>query len=171
MFNNEMKGLILRVVLVLVLIIFTSAQPGFVFAETEQLALPKTIINPGSFYYPFKRLIEKGKERVIFSQEGKISFYKSLLEIRLSELDYVTGKRILSEIQSSSERFSYQAGILTEELVKQNNIKNKQIQVKEFEKYSNFLATLRDRYPANSSFWMLVQHDINTLSILSERLK
>jgi len=95
----------------------------------------------------------------------------SLLKTRLSELDYVVNNKVLSEVQTSSERFAYQAGILTQELIKQNNSDEKTKLVKEFEKYGNFLANLRDKYPANSSFWMLVQHDINTLSILSEHLK
>ncbi|MBI2196462.1 hypothetical protein HYU45_02500 [Candidatus Daviesbacteria bacterium] len=157
--------------LLLLLATFFLAGTELIYAQnTQDLKLPNTIINPGSFYYPFKRLIEKGRERVIFSAEGKISFAASLLKTRLSELDYVTEKKVLSEIQGSSERFAYQAGILTEELIQSKSEKKKAI-VKEFEKYSKFLEPLRDRYPANSSFWMLVQHDINTLSILGERLR
>lgn len=160
------------IILLLSLTMLLSLQLRFIYAEdAEQLGLPKISVNPGSFYYPFKRIIEKGKGRLIFSQETRVSFYESLLKIRLSELNYVTDKKVLSEIQGGSERFAYQAGILTEELIKQNNVNMKANIIKEFEKYRNFLANLRDRYPANSSFWMLVQHDINTLSILSERLK
>lgn len=165
--------LILRLTIMLVFVtIFSFISIGFIYAEgVEQVELPVTSINPGSFYYSFKRLFEKGQEKFIFSQESKKSFYESLLKMRLSELNYVTSKRVLSEIQGSSERFAYQAGILTQELVKQNKITEKENLIKEFERYANFLPSLRDKYPANSSFWMLVQHDINTLSILSERLK
>ncbi len=156
--------------LLLMVMVFLAGTELIYAQNTQDLKLPNTIINPGSFYYPFKRLVEKGRERVIFSEEGKISFYTSLLRTRLSELDYVTEKKVLSEIQGSSERFAYQAGILTEELIQSKSKKKKEI-VKEFEKYGTFLGSLRDRYPANSSFWMLVQHDINTLSILSGQLK
>lgn len=143
-----------------------------VYAEgTEQLELPKITISPGSLYYSFKRLLEKGYQRIIFSKESKISFLISLLKTRLSELNLVVNKKDLSEVQGSSERFAYQAGILTEELLKQNNFNDKGKVIKEFENYSRFLSTLRDKYQANSSFWMLIQHDINTLSILSDRLK
>jgi len=145
---------------------------GLIYAEdVQQLELSKTSLNPGSFYYPFKRILEKGRERLIFSQESKRSFYTSLLRTRLSELDFVVKNKVLSEIQTSSERFSYQAGILTQELIKQNNNDEKTKLIKEFEKYGKFLVYLRDNYSANSSFWMLIQHDINTLSILSETLK
>lgn len=153
-------------------LIFFSLPFDLIYADgVEQLNLPKTTIYPGSFYYSFKRLFEKGQEKLLFSPESKKSFYESILKMRLSELNYVTSKRDLSEIQTSSERFAYQAGILTNEIVKQNKTNDKENLIKEFGSFGKFLADLRDKYPANSSFWMLVQHDINTLSILSDRLK
>ncbi|MDP3758740.1 MAG: DUF5667 domain-containing protein [Candidatus Daviesbacteria bacterium] len=143
-----------------------------VFADnTSNLNLPNTKINPGSFYYPVKRVLEKGWERLQFGETQKIEFYKSQLKVRLAELNYVVEKKLLSEVQTSSERFAYQAGILTEELVKQNKVADKENLIKEFAQFSPFLDRLRDVYPANSSFWMLIQHDINSLKILSELLK
>lgn len=157
-----------KVALLFLLIVILFSQ-GVIYAEgTEQLKLPNVTVNPGSFYYPFKRLIEKGRERLVFSQDSKRSFYTSLLRTRLAELNFVVNNKMLSEIQSSSERFAYQAGILAEAGEKG---KDSEKLIQEFEKYSKFLDTLRDKYPANSSFWMLVQHDINTLKILSESLR
>ena len=150
------------------LCLFTFVLSGSVYAN-EQLSLPDTKINPGSFYYPFKRILEKGWEKLQFGKTQKIDFYKSQLKTRLAELNYVVEKKLLSEVQSSSERFAYYAGILTGELVKENIDKEKA--VKEFEQYSNFLEKLRDKYEANSSFWMLIQHDINALGILSDQLR
>lgn len=151
----------------LLIVIFFSQ--SVIYAEgTEQLKLPNVTVNPGSFYYPFKRLIEKGRERLVFSRDSKRSFYTSLLRTRLAELNFVVNNKMLSEIQSSSERFAYQAGILAEVGEKG---KDSEKLIQEFEKYSKFLDTLRDKYPANSSFWMLIQHDINTLKILSESLR
>lgn len=146
-------------------------QPLVISADEETLSFKNEVINPGSFYYPFKRLWEKGKEKFIFSQNTKRLFYKSLLITRLSELNFIVENKFLSEVQQSSERFAYQAGILTEELVKQKNKEDKEKIIKEFEQYSKFLEKLRDKYEANTSFWMLIQHDINTLKILSESLK
>jgi len=159
------------ILLVISLSAILSPLNNLIYAEEiEQLELPKISVNPGSFYYPFKRLAEKAGERLNFSEEQKISYYSSLLKKRLSELDFVTSNKVLSQIQGSSERFSFQAGVLTE-IVEKKKIDEKKKLIKIFEKYSKLLANLRDKYPANSSFWMLVQHDINSLSILSERLK
>ncbi len=139
--------------------------------EAEQSGLTKESINPDSLYYPFKRILEKAEEVFAFSKDSKRVFYNNLLKIRLSELNYVVIEKRFSAVEKSSKRFSYQAGILTDELIKQNNEDEKQKQIKEFGQYNNLLATLRDNFQANSSFWMLIQHDINSLNQLSDRLK
>ena len=149
------------------LIIF---QPLVIYAE-ENIIPKNESINPGSFYYSFKRLWEKGIEKLQFSKESKINFYQSQLKVKLSELNFVVEKKLLSEVQQSSERFAYQAGILTDELVKQNKTEDKEKITREFEQYSKFLENLRDKYPANSAYWLLIQHDINSLNILAKRLK
>lgn len=153
---------------VFVILLLLYASP-IIDAVEESIIFKNELINPGSFYYSFKRLWEKGIEKLQFSKQSKINFHQSQLQTRLAELKYVVENRLLSEVQTSSERFAYQAGILTEELVREN--KNKEKTVKEFQLIQKFLEKLRDKYPANTSFWMLVQHDINSLSILSERLK
>ena len=164
--NNKFK-LATSVLVIALLVNFNT-----VFAETKSdLEIKSQIIYPGSFYYPFKRVLEKVEEKLQFSGQSKISFYESLLKTRLTELNYVVEKRFLSEVQTSSERFAYQAGILSEELIKQSKVKDKERFIKEFEQYKKFLPNLRDKFEANSSFWMLVQHDINTLNILSDQLK
>lgn len=155
-----------------IFVIFLSiCQPLAVNAAEKNITFKNEVINPGSFYYSLKRIWEKGQEKLQFSKKAKITFYKSQLTTRLAELNYVVEKKLLSEVQSSSERFAYQAGILTEELVRQNKSADKENIIKEFEKFIPFLDSLRDKYEANSSFWMLVQHDINTLRILSDQLK
>lgn len=152
-----------------IFLILLVSQPLITVAAQESRLIKNEAINPGSFYYAFKRLWEKGTERLQFSRQSKITFYQSQLKTRLAELNYVVERKLLSEVQTSSERFAYYAGILTGELVKEN--KDKEKMVKEFEQFSKFLEKLRDKYPANTSFWMLVQHDINTLNLLSDTLK
>jgi len=159
-----------KIILASFLFFLTVFQPLIITAE-ESISIKNEAINPSSFYYPLKRLLEKGKEKFMFSNEAKKSFYETLLKTRLAELKFVVENKFLSEVQQSSERFAYQAGILTEELVKQRRSEDKVKIIKDFEKYSKFLENLRDKYPANSPYWLLIQHDINSLKILSERLK
>lgn len=164
--------LILNISLIFFLIVtFFTVSSGVVHAEKhEQLELPKTTVNPGSFYYPFKRLWEKGRDIFNFTTGSKKSYTLTLLKIRLSELNYVVDNKLLSEVQSSSERFAYSAGIVADLIKKSSDDEQKKL-IEDFGKYENFLGNLRDKYPANSSFWMLIQHDINSLKILSEKLR
>lgn len=151
--------------------VFFASHCGLVYAqEVNQLELPKTAVNPGSFYYPVKRLWEKGREKLLFSEQSKVTFHESLLKTRLAELNYVVEKNLLSVVQTSSERFAYQAGILSE-VIKKQTVKDREGTIKTFQSYNLLLEKLRDKYKANTSFWMLIQHDINSLNILSDQLK
>ncbi|MBI2600866.1 hypothetical protein HYW42_02835 [Candidatus Daviesbacteria bacterium] len=161
--KNVLIAFFLAVILILPAIKIT-------YANNTAIDLPKTQINPGSFYYSFKRLWEKGMTILNFSEESKIPYYDSLVAIRLAELDYVVKNKILSEIETSSQRFAYYAGTLTGELTKLNKSdKNKQV-IGKYMKYKVFLEQLRDNFPVNSSYWMLLQHDINSLDNYIEKL-
>lgn len=160
-----------KIIVTHLLLFLTFCQPLIIYAAIENINVKNEAINPGTFYYSFKRLWEKGVQILQFSSESKINFHESLFKKRFAELNYVARNKLLSEVQTSSERFAYEAGILTEELISKNKIDDKKALIKQFEQYGKFLPDLRDKYPANSSYWMLIQHDINTLNILSDRLK
>lgn len=139
--------------------------------HAKETDLPSVKITPDSFYYPFKRLWEKTRERFIFSTEGRVKFYDSLFDTRLIELKYVSENRSLGEIERSSQRLSFQAGVLKEELKKLNHAERIQQVLDKYEMYSKLLGNLRDLYPANSAYWLLLQQNIDTLKILSDNLK
>jgi hypothetical protein len=137
----------------------------------EAFNLPKSKVNPGSFIYSAKRFSENMLLKFNSSKEGKVKFYKKLLVTRLSELDYVAGNKKLGEVEKSSQRFAYQAGIVTDYIVSEKLDKEKETLLQSFEQYKEVLAKLRDVYPANTSYWMLLQQDIDTLNINAEKLK
>lgn len=145
--------------------------PVCIFADQSGYGLKSQVINPGSFYYPVKRLIEKAQYIFIFSNEAKLEFGNGILRNRLSELDYVIERKRLDEVQRASERMAAQAGLVTDLAVRMKKQELSNTVLKEFESQIGDANKLRDRYEANSSYWMLVQHVINTLSELSERLK
>lgn len=138
--------------------------------EFDELNLPKQIVNPGDFYYPAKRLWEKIRERLNFNSEARYTYYKSLLELRMSELGFVVKNKRLGELEQASERLAFYAGILTEYLIKYGTEEQKDEIQSKFKSLAEPLDELRDNFPANSSFWMLVQHDINSLKEYSEKL-
>ena len=138
--------------------------------EIEDLKLEKQLVNPDSFYYPAKRYIENLQNMFMFSKDSKVNLHKNLLKKRASELKYIVEDRVLSELERGSQRFAYQAGILVEEAEKDYTEQGKKEIKDQFSKYKKLLDQLRDNFKANSSFWMLIQQDIDTLDILSEKI-
>lgn len=165
----SLAGIFFTVFLVIFFIANCQTQ---VNASDEILILKTESVNPGSFYYPIKRLWEKGVGLLQFDRQAKINYEKALLDIKLSELNFVVKHKFLSEVQKSTERFAYEAGILTDELIQEDNKTEKDVVIKKFAMYGSFLEKLRDeKYPKSSSFRMLIDHDIDTLKFLSNRLK
>lgn len=140
----------------------------------EDLELPNTIITPDKYLlYSFKRLMEKGIVFTKFSKDAKANYYTDLMTKRIAELKYVVENELGSEVERSTQRLSYQIGTLSDYITsnKQELDKKRQPLKELLIKYKELLANLRDHYPANSSFWMLVQHNINSIDLNLEKLK
>lgn len=150
----------------------------FVFSPSITLAgeinLPNVSITPDNYlFYSFKRLSEKAIVLTKFSSRSKADYYSELSAIRLAELKNAVDKKYLNDIQQSSQRLSSQIGILAD-LISANkaDLGKDMSKTKElFSNYKNILANLRDQFPANSSFWMLVQHSINSIDLNLDKLK
>lgn len=136
----------------------------------ESFGLPVQQTLPGSSGYTFKRLKEKITEFFKFSHQTKFSYRQILLEKRVSEFVSLVENKNQLDFANSSQRLAYQAGILAESVVNGNN-KDKELVLTLFAKYKPILDKMRDHFPANSAFWLLSQQDIDTLSILSQKLK
>lgn len=146
------------------------ASPFAVYADISQ-SIKEPLIKPGAgFYYLFKRGYEKILEKFQFSNASKLNYHQNLLLTRLSELKYVAERKDLGELQKSTERFSFEAGKLTQLSEKLSGIDKTSIRNK-FKEYKQVLEKLRDLYIYNSSFWRLIQYDIDTLDILSKKLE
>lgn len=139
-----------------------------------ELNLPKTTINPDRYLlFNLKRLIEKGELFTKFSKESKTDYYKDLTLRRMAELKYVVENKLLGEVEKSTQRLSYQVGILSD-YINMNRLElaqNIPTITGLLINYKNILDNLRDKYPANSSYWMLVQHSINSIDLNLEKLK
>jgi len=161
-----LKCLIIFVFLSLYLIfpIFSLASSPESYGLTTQLTLP------GDSKYFLKRLKEKTTEFFKITHKSKSAYRQILLEKRLSELISLVENKNQNEIANSTQRFAYQAGKLAEGSYNDNSLRKNEI-IALFEKYKPILDKMRDNFPANSPFWLLSQQDIDTLNILSDRLK
>lgn len=154
---------------ILLIFFFVIVQTTYA-VEFENLNLPANYINPGDFYYLPARLWEKITEKFQFNNNSKFNYSNSLIDKRVSELGFVVKNRRLGEVQRSSERLAYEVGTLTDLLIKEGNAQKKEQLKKKIDGFFPALAELRDNFAANTSFWMLVQHDINSLKEYSEKL-
>ena len=146
------------------------ASPFTVRAANIPQSIKEPLYKPNAgFYYLIKRGYEKILEKLQLSDESKFKFHQNLLLTRFSELKFIAENKHLGELQKSTERFSYEAGKFAQLGSKLNSTDKTSIQ-NQFKEYKPILEKLRDLYPANSAYWMLLQHDINTLDILSKKL-
>lgn len=156
-----------KAILIILLFIFGQTVQA---EEFDKLNLPTPAIKPGDFYYQFVRLTEKISEKFQFNDNAKFNYSMSLIDKRFSELGFVVKGKRIGEVQKSSERLAYEVGKLTDYLRKLKD-KGRTEQLKN--KINTFLPALeelRDNYPANSSYWMLIQHDINSLKEYFQKL-
>lgn len=156
--------------LIINLILFVLAVPFFVTAQSD-LSLPEQKVYPGTISYPLKRSWEKFWEKITNSDKDKMKLYRDLTLTRLSELNYVVDKGLVGETQTSSERFAFYAGQLTNAATRVNDGDEKNNISQDFDKYIQKLETMRDKYEYGSSYWMLIMHSINSLKEYKEKLK
>jgi hypothetical protein len=161
-----------RIVLVIIFLLITLiVLPNIVLAEKPEsfnLTPQKTL--PGATLYPLKRLKEKIKLRFTFSAKEKIKYGILLLEKRLSELVSLVDKKDATYLENSAQRFAAQAGFLAD-LASGGDKEMKESVLSYFEGYKPILEKLRDEYPANSAYWLSIQQDIDSIKILSEKIK
>ncbi|MDO8637950.1 MAG: hypothetical protein Q7R43_00090 [Candidatus Daviesbacteria bacterium] len=116
-----------------------------------------------------KKVPQKIEENLQFSNKSKLHYHRDLLNKRILELKIVAENKDIGSLQTSSQRVSFETGKILEytqniTLGEKNDIKN------QFVSYKPTLEKLRDLFPANSSYWMFIQYDIDTLEIMSKKL-
>ncbi|KKQ91826.1 MAG: hypothetical protein UT17_C0004G0174 [Candidatus Woesebacteria bacterium GW2011_GWB1_39_10] len=150
--------------------LFLSITPTVFAQSPESFGLTPQKTLPGSSGYLFKRVKEKVTKVFKFSKNSKYQFQKGLLERRVSEYVSLVEKNEQSQISDASQRLAFEAGILAESSVEESKEKKTEI-ISLFEKYKPILGKMRDNFPANTPFWLLSQQDIDTMNILTEKLK
>lgn len=152
-----------KIIILLILFIYLFL-PGMTYADDINLKEP--VIKPGGPFYLLKRGYEKILEKLQFSDESKLKYHQNLSLIRLAELKYIAENKKIGQLQVSSQRLSYEVGKTAEISTNLNKTDQKEI-FNKLNQYKPVLEKLRDLYPDRSSFWRLIQYDIETLEILS----
>lgn len=150
----------------LLLILFTF--PINTLAQNNKLEYPT--VTPDSMFYPMKRGWEKLLESIAFSREDKYKRNVEFLDERLDEMNYVVDKGLVSENQRASERYSFYAGSAVDNLIHTKDKEGILQLSSKFVNHKDILGKLRDRYESNSSYWLLVQQNIDTIDLLNKKI-
>lgn len=114
-------------------------------------------INPDSLLYSFKRLGEQIQIFFIFNNNEKMRYPLKLLSTRFNELVYTVNLQKTGFLTEIVSRYNTQIGKIKRDFKNIDSAdKDKLIQK------IKILEVLRDRYPANSSYWLSIQQAIDT---------
>ena len=117
------------------------------------------------------RLFEKIALFFKFSKEDKLNYYIYLQEKRLADLNFAIDQDHGDLIEELSSRYSTYIGNMVNFAV-ENKISNKKDGItKMMEIHKKIIGDQQKKFPFESGFWLLLQHDINTLKIFSDKLQ
>ncbi len=149
------KSLIIATFLILII------PKHVVFAEnatTPSASIKYEEVNPGSPYYIFKRLKETITLKFLTQgDKNKAKYTEKLFDTRFRELVYAVETGKTGYLENVASRYTNQAGTIIEKYLKINPNFKPQAQ-----KYIPTLENLRDVFPANSAWWLMIQAAIDT---------
>ncbi len=118
----------------------------------------------------FDRLIEKLILFTKFNEQSKAEYMMSLLDKRLADLYVVVSKNRGNLIEEISSRYASYTGQLGAYFV-ENKLETKDKELKKkLKTHKKILIEIQKKYSNDSPFRMLLQHDINTINIIQDKL-
>lgn len=116
------------------------------------------------------RVFEKTKLLFQFSPEGKAEYWRKLVEVRLDNLKSAVDQNNLGLIEETSSRYSTYVGRYSEYVLGNRIRGQKEAAIEMFNKHAEILSSIQTKYIYDSAWWLLIQHDINTLGIFKEKI-
>lgn len=147
----------------------------FAFPLNMEVQAAESSASSGIKVDKVSNVLDRFSERVHgwfkFSGEDKANYQLGLIEKRLAELQYVIDDGQGDLIEEVSSRYATYVGRFSDDLIpKKLSAENAKYLVM-FESHLKILPELRDHFPSNSGWWLLLQHDINTVQIFSDKIK
>lgn len=118
------------------------------------------------------KLFEKVSLLFRFSPSAKYSYYTQLLDKRLGEIAYVVSRNDLDNVEQTTSRYQTYVAVFTDFTTANLLASSHSTQlVQLFDAHTKKLAELQTHYPSNTSFSMLIQHDLNSIKIALDKLQ
>ncbi|SRR4030066_1144413 len=112
-------------------------------------------LNPDSLLYIFKRVDEKVDYFFINNKEKKSEYYKNILGKRYKELVYIINVEKTGFLEETASRY-----ISLVEQMKSDDVYS--LSNEEVKQRILILEKLRDNYPSNTPYWLIIQQAIDT---------
>lgn len=165
MIRKMLKQLFIKLLL---LILMISAVHTSVLAV--EISTPSATIEVKHIANVVERLQEKITLWFKFGTDSKIKYYKYLTDKRLAEIAYSIDNDNGDRIEETASRYQTNIGNFGNYVVAHGLVNNKQELIDMFSNHFKVLGNLRDHFPANSGWWLAIQHDVNTIKIFSDKL-
>ena len=116
------------------------------------------------------KVIERINLMTRFSVESKARYWQKLTDIRLAELKMEVDENNVDLIEETASRYSTYLGNYSEFVMSRKIESQKDTILAQFESHTDILTKLRDKFEYDSGWWLMIQHDINTIKIFKDRL-
>lgn len=150
------------IIIVLMFLVITNVHArNRLFEETELSSMGYSgyeSINPNSLAYPLKRIGEKIYP-IFLSDEKEQDFLNKVYDRRFRELVYIINTERTGFLEETTNRYNTTVGG-AKRMKGVENLQN------DYRKNITILENLRDRYEANSTYWMSIQQTIDTTNSL-----
>lgn len=118
----------------------------------------------------FDRLKERITLLFKFSSGEKANYMQELTDKRLGELVYIMTTSEGDFIEELSSRYATHVNRLTSLIIDKNLDKNKQSLLKMYYTHLSILNNIQQNFEFESGWWILLQHDINTIKMSQDKL-
>lgn len=142
----------------------------YVFVSNT-IAIKDGIVSVNKITNIGERLAEKINLFSKFSVYRKEAYMHYLVEKRFGDIIYVIDNGHGDLIEEATSRYSTYAGYLTEFIIKNDLVDQKDKTLNMFDSHSKILEKYLLEQNYNSGFWLLIQHDINYLKIYSSQIR
>lgn len=164
--------MMVKIILLILIIFLGSLTSATITAASSE---PTTTVKVDQVAGLTGKLIEKATLLLKFNDQDKANYYRNLTEKRLAELELTIKRKDYQKkdflIEQTSSRYASYVGVTADFIIKHKLSQPKELFLKDLVRHKQILAGLRDNFPANSGWWLLVAQDIDTTDIFSDQLK
>ncbi|QQG43499.1 MAG: hypothetical protein HYW45_00580 [Candidatus Daviesbacteria bacterium] len=122
----------------------------------------------------FEKIAEKLQLFLKFNNQDKVSYHQNLTEKRLAELKFVINSESYTDkdylLEDTTSRYTSYLGVLTDFIINNHLNEKRKDMTALFDRHRKILEGLRDHFPVESGWWLLLDQDVAATKIYSDKL-